>query len=66
MMKASLTNIWKLFSFWCEISRQRRDLREYGAVICKDIGVSRATLDFETKRLLWKEKTETPDSFQRS
>ncbi|PLX96644.1 MAG: hypothetical protein C0622_14340 [Desulfuromonas sp.] len=65
-MRALLMNMQKRFSSWCEVSRQRRELREHGAAICKDIGVSQATLDFEGKRRLGRKGRETPDSFQRN
>jgi len=63
-MKTSMTNMRKRFEGWRVASRQRRELREHCADICKDIGVSQATLDFEAKRLFWKEDTETPDSIR--
>lgn len=65
-MKTSLMNMRKRFDCWREVCRHRRELREHGAAICKDIGVSQATLDFEVKRLYGKKVTETPDSFHRS
>ena len=61
-MKISLMNMRKRFDYWRAVSRQRRELREHGAAICKDIGVSQATLDFEAKRLFWKKVAETPSS----
>lgn len=66
MMKTSLMNMRKRFDCWREVSSQRRELREHGPAICKDIGVSRATLDFEAKRLFWIEDTEATDLFHRS
>lgn len=61
-MKMSLMNMRKQVDGWHEAGRHRRELREHGAAICKDIGVSRATLDFEGKRLPWKKNTETPET----
>lgn len=66
MMQTSLKNLQKRFECWREIYWLRRELREHGAAICKDIGISRATLDFEANRPFWKEDTETPDSFHRN
>jgi len=62
-METLLMNMRKRFDGWRVVIRQRRELREHGAAICKDIGVSQATLDFEVKRLFWKEVTEISDSF---
>lgn len=53
MLKRALMKIWNQLARWIETDRQRRMLRDNLTDLSKDIGVSRATLDFEASRSFW-------------
>ena len=53
MRENALSKMRNLLDLWSGIHRQRLELREHGAGLSKDIGISKATLDFEANRPFW-------------
>lgn len=54
MMQTSFINkFWNKVETWRETARQRQALIEGGQALAKDIGVSYATLTYESQRPCW-------------
>ena len=53
LLSATMKNGWNKIRLWCEIARERRELRRLSEYIAKDIGISRSELEREADRPFW-------------
>jgi uncharacterized protein YjiS (DUF1127 family) len=50
-----LGRVWQAFVIWSSRSRQRRALASLDEALLKDIGLSRADIEFEAAKPFWRE-----------
>ena len=53
--EAAMSSIWRMFLSWSARSRQRHALAALDDAMLKDIGLSRADIEFEAAKPFWRD-----------